>query len=330
MSTATAKKASKGIDLSALDGFNVSSLMEAGSPEAAAESNGKPLEIPLSLIVEDPNQPRTADNPGFSAESLAELADSITESGGVKTPISVRSKNAEGLYVINHGARRFRASKLAKLKTIKAFIDDKHDEYDQAIENIQRENFTPMEIALFIEKREKQGDNRVSIAKRIGKSKAFVTQHASLLTLSPKLRQVYDDDRCRDVLALYELANLNKKFPVEVDEFIDEAPEITRSSVEALKVSTKEAARKADAEDEGEGEGEGGESEGEGGESEATKEKAAKVKVSIMVKHGESLFVLRADKKPSALHLGWIADAETGGEVEVELAELTIDSIVQG
>lgn len=324
MSTATAKK-TKGIDLSGLDNFNVSSLMQAGAPEAAAESNGKPLEIPLAEILEDPDQPRSEDNPGFSAESLTELADSIVESGGVKTPISVRSKNAEGFYVINHGARRYRSSKLAKLKTIKAFIDDKHDEYDQAIENIQRENFTPMEIALFIEKREKKGDSRVSIARRIGKSKAFITQHASLLTLSPELHQVYDDDRCRDVLALYELANLNKKFPVEVSEFIRQAPEITRSSVEALKASTKAAVQAAN--DEGEGEG-GDSGEGEGGGAAPASEKTKKVKALLMVKHGESLFVLRIDKRPSALHLGWIEDAETGNEIEVELSELTIDSIV--
>jgi ParB family chromosome partitioning protein len=329
MSTATAKKAAtKGIGLAGLDDFDVGSLMQAGAPKAAAGSDGKPLEIPLDQIIEDPDQPRSEDNPGFSHESLSELAESIVESGGVKTPISVRSKNAEGFYLINHGARRFRSSKLAKMKTIKAFIDDKHDEYDQAIENIQRENFTPMEIATFIAKREKKGDSRVSIAKRLGKSKAFVTQHASLLSMSPGLREVYDEDRCRDVLALYELVNLEKKFPVEVGEFIEEAPEITRSAVEALKASTK-AAAKVDAEGDEEGEGEG---DGEGEEGAAgTKEKAPKTKkASVMVKHRKSLFVLRFDIRPSALHLGWIEDPETGATTEVELSDLRIDSIVEG
>ena len=328
MSTAT-KKAAKPIDLSGLDDFNVSSLMQAGVPEAKAESNGKPLEIPLDEIIEDPDQPRTADNPGFSHESLSELAESIIESDGVKTPISVRSKNADGFYVINHGARRFRASKLAKRKTIKAFIDDQHDEYDQAIENIQRENFTPMEIALFIEKREKKGDSRVSIAKRLGKSKAFVTQHAALLTLPAELRELYDEGRCRDVLALYELANLHKKHPSEVLKFIETAPEITRSAVEALKASLKAAAKVAEDVDDDEGEG-GDEGAGEGDETEP-KEKSGKVKKpSIMVKHGDSLFVLRADMRPSALRLGWIEDPETGATTEVELSELSIDSIVEG
>ena len=332
MSTATAKKAAtKGIELAGLDGFDVGSLMEAGVPRAAAGSDGTPLEIPLAQIIEDPDQPRSEDNPGFSHESLSELADSIVESGGVKTPISVRSKNADGFYLINHGARRFRSSKLAKMKTIKAFIDDKHDEYDQAIENIQRENFTPMEVATFIAKREKKGDSRVSIAKRLGKSKAFVTQHASLLSMSPSLREVYDEDRCRDVLALYELVNLEKKFPVEVGEFIEDAPEITRSAVEALKASTKAAAAKVGAggDEEGEGEGDG---EGEGKEGAAgTKEKAPKTKkAAVMVKHRKTLFVLRFDMRPSALHLGWIEDPESGSTTEVELSDLRIDSIVEG
>jgi ParB family chromosome partitioning protein len=327
MSTAT-KRAPAPIDLSGLDAFNVSSLMQAGVPEAKAESNGKPLEIPLDEILEDPDQPRTADNPGFSHESLSELAESIEESDGVKTPISVRSKNADGFYVINHGARRFRASKLAKRKTIKAFIDDQHDEYDQAIENIQRENFTPMEIAMFIEKREKKGDSRVSIAKRLGKSKAFVTQHAALLTLPPALRELYDEGRCRDVLALYELANLHKKHPAEVLKFIESVPEITRSAVEALKASLKAAAKAAEegddaGEDDGAGDGDGG------GEADPQEKSGKAKKSSVMVKHGDSLFLLRADIRPSALRLGWIEDPATGATTEVELSELSIDSIVE-
>lgn len=330
MNTAVKPKG-KGIDLSGLDNFNVSSLMEAGAPGAVVvESNGAPLEISLAEIIEDPNQPRTAENPGFSPESLAELADSIKASGGVKTPISVRSRNADGLYVINHGARRFRASVLAATGTIKAFIDDSHDDYDQAIENIQRENFTPMEIAQFIGRREHHGDSRAAIAKRLGKSKAFVTQHAALLVMSNLLRVAYDEGRCRDVLALYDLTNLEKKFPVEVGEFIEREQEITRTAVEGLKTALKAAAEKADA---GGAEGEGGEGEdqeaGSAADAKAPKAKAGKPLVMVKRRKDENLFVLRFDKKPTALHMGWIEDPETGGEVEVELSDLAIDSIVE-
>ena len=320
MSTENVKKIVKGIDLSGLDNFNVSSLMEAGSPKALVESNGKPLELGLREIVEDPDQPRSAENPGFTQASLLELAQSITESKGVKTPISVRSKNAAGMYIINHGARRFRASVLGGFQTIKAFIDDVHDEYDQAIENIQRENFTPMEVALFIDKRERLGESRSAISKRIGKSKTFVTQHASLLALPPELRQVYDDARCRDVLALYELGNLNKKSPQAVAEFLMRTPEITRAAVESLKAATKEVTLATALASENE----------ENTEGAARPSKPTKVgNPLIMVKHENRIFILRADKRPSALHLGWIENTETGDVVEVELSELTLDSIVE-
>jgi len=332
MNTATKPKkvAPKSIDLSGLGNFEVSSLMSAGAPEAK-EQTGKPLDIPLSDIIEDPHQPRTADNPGFSDESIAELAESIKASGGVKTPISVRSKNADGKYVINHGAGRDRASEVAKMKTIKGFIDDTHDDYDQAIENIQRENFTPMEIAAFIEKREGKGDSKTAIAQRLGKSKSYITQHASLLTMPALLREVYDENVCRDVLALYELTNLNKKHAEAVEKYVQETPEITRSSVEALKASLKAGAKAAA--DEGDGdeddEGEGGDGEGEGAD--GSKEPGTKVKkATLMVKHEKALYVLRLDMRPSALHLGWIEEPDTGKTMEVELADLALDSIVEG
>lgn len=323
MSTALAKK-SKGVDLSGLDDFNISSLMTAGGPMEQVAPTGKPLEIPLSEIAEDPNQPRSQESPGFSSGSLRELAESIA-SRGIKSPISVRSKNAEGFHVINHGARRFRAAALAHLKTIPAFIDDEHEEYDQAIENIQRESFTAMEIAEFIGRREGLGESRSAIAKKLGKSKGFVTQHAALLSLPPELRVLYTEGRCGDVLALYELANLNKTYPYEVQEFLRETPEVTRAMVAALKASTKSAAAQEDPD--------ASDQSSETGRTSASPDNGKPDKVrkpSIMVKRGDQLFVLRAELRPSSLHLGWIEHPETNERQEVELADLSIDSIIEG
>lgn len=309
----------RAIDLSGLDNFDVSSLMVAGVPEL--EPNGKPLEIPLDLIIEDPEQPRSEDNPGFSMESLDELAKSIIQSQGVKAPISVQPANADGKYVINHGARRYRASKQAGLETIKAFIDDTHDDYDQAIENIQRENFTPMEIAQFIAKRERLNDTRAAIAERLGKSKGFVTQHASLLSMPVELRDVYDKGRCRDVLALYELNNLYKKSPEAVLDFLSGPIEVSRPAVESLKTTLKElllpnAEVKAAPQAKPDGDGEKKEVE------------RAKIQLKTLVKWQEKIYELRTDIRPSALHLGWIFDSHSSVMTEIELSELTIDSIV--
>ena len=88
------------------------------------------LELDLSLIDEDPNQPRTE----FDPVTLQELSDTI-RLRGVKTPISVHPHpQIEGRFIINHGARRFRASILAKKKTIPAFIDTDYSKVDQMIE----------------------------------------------------------------------------------------------------------------------------------------------------------------------------------------------------
>lgn len=104
------------------------------------------LELDLSLIDEDPNQPRTE----FDPVTLQELSDTI-RLRGVKTPISVHPHpQIEGRFIINHGARRFRASILAKKKTIPAFIDTDYSKVDQMIENLQRDALTPREIADFI------------------------------------------------------------------------------------------------------------------------------------------------------------------------------------
>ncbi|RPZ95426.1 chromosome partitioning protein ParB, partial [Pseudomonas aeruginosa] len=103
-----------------LDGLgDLSSLLD--EPQAAnAAPGGGPQELPLDLIDEDPHQPRTADNPGFSPESIAEIGETI-KARGVKSPISVRENpDAPGRYLINHGARRYRGSKWAEKTTIPA------------------------------------------------------------------------------------------------------------------------------------------------------------------------------------------------------------------
>jgi ParB family chromosome partitioning protein len=361
MSASMAKKklvaAVTKIDLSGLKQFSVVDVM-AGGLRAAS---GRPLELSLDDIAEDPDQARGEGNPGFSAESLAELAESIGESKGVKTPISVRSKNAEGKYLINHGARRYRASKLAGVKTIQAFIDDSHDDYDQAVENIQREAFTPMEIALFIQKRERAGDDRKTIAKRLGKNKAYVTFHAALLELPPALRAVYDSGRCQDTTLLYNLGNLAKEFPEEVSRFVGQASDITRSTFEVLKAQLREGRLQGESVDPGNSssalpqlttiekgaadersnvvgkrDGDANDSDPSASHSrkaepqrqERTESQLRAKKAAVMVSHKEQLYVLRVDQAPSALHLGWIEDPATGKKTEVELADLRIDSIV--
>ena len=104
-------------------------------------------EIALSQIIANPDQPRRT----FDEEALEELADSIREHG-VISPITLRD-NGDGSYMIIAGERRFRASKLAGLEHIPAYIRTAKDEQVMEwalIENIQREDLDAIEVIGYI------------------------------------------------------------------------------------------------------------------------------------------------------------------------------------
>lgn len=210
------------------------------SPDGAC-SDGGPLLLPIGDVYEDPGQPRTESNPGFSRESLEELAGTIRERG-IKTPISVRREGER--YVINHGARRYRAAKLARLERIPAYIDADYSEFDQVVENLQRNALTSREIADVIGRHLGKGMSRAKIARAIGKSAAFVTQHAALLDLPEVLDDVYRSGRCSDVTVLYDLLVARRKSPEAVDSWLETEEEITRVSARTLKKFLRSEERK--------------------------------------------------------------------------------------
>jgi ParB family chromosome partitioning protein len=201
-----------------------------------ALSNAGPMHIPLELLDEDPNQPRTADNPGFSPESLKELADTI-RLRGVKTPISVRDNpTARGRYIINHGTRRFRASALAGNTTIPGFLDNDYDNADQVVENLHRNALTPREIADYIGRELARGKKKRDIAKELAKSPAFISQHVTLLDLPDPLADAFNSGRSRDVTLINDLVTIYTKKPNEVTAWLaDDDQEITRGSVKLLR-----------------------------------------------------------------------------------------------
>ncbi|MDD5277302.1 MAG: ParB/RepB/Spo0J family partition protein [Methylovulum sp.] len=197
---------------------------------------GNPLELDMGLIDEDPNQPRTEDNPGFAHESLAELSASI-RLRGVKTPISVRENpDMPGRYIINHGARRFRASKRADKITIPCFIDNDYIDDDQVVENLHRDGLTAREIADHIGRKLAMGMKKGDIAKAISKSAAFVTQHVTLLDLPDPIADMFNAGRTKDVTVVNELVTAYKKNPQEVtDWLLDETQELTRGTVKLFR-----------------------------------------------------------------------------------------------
>ena len=146
------------------------------------------VDIPLSELRPNPYQPRKT----FDESSLQELAASI-ERSGVFQPIIVRKSAVKG-YEIIAGERRFRASKLAKKKTIPAIIRD----FDEAqmmevavLENLQREDLTPLEEAQAYEMLQKNlGLTQAEVSKRLGKSRPYIANYLRLLTLPQKTKRL--------------------------------------------------------------------------------------------------------------------------------------------
>lgn len=185
-------------------------LGDLSSLLSESKQEGSPLEIDLNLIDEDPEQPRVT----FNKNTLSELAKSIVKSG-VKTPISLRNGDG-GRFVINHGARRYRASKIAALETIPAFIDNTHTKADQVVENIHRDNLTPVEIATYIDEQISLGKKKKDIAEEIGKSSAFISQHVVLLSLPEDIKFLLNPNVCNDITVIYEFSKEYKRNPKEV------------------------------------------------------------------------------------------------------------------
>ncbi len=207
-------------------------LLGAALPHAS----GAPLKVDIERIHPDPNQPRSMANPGFSEASIAELAASFGPEGP-KSPISVRDHpTLPGHYMINHGERRWRAAVLKGLTKLGVFIDNNHTEDDQVIENVQREDMLPREIAEYIRRKLKQGLKKKEVAELIGKSPSFITQHAALLDLPGPIAKVFNTGRANDVTVVSELVTAYKKNPKEVEAWLeDDNHEVTRGEVKLLR-----------------------------------------------------------------------------------------------
>ena len=144
------------------------------------------LRIPVDMIEPNPYQPRM----NFDQEALDELADSIRTLGLIQ-PITVRRKE-EGRYQIISGERRFRACRLAGMDMIPAYIRDTNDQgmLEMAIvENIQRENLDPIEVAMSYQRLiEECSLTQEQMAVRVGKKRASVTNYLRLLKLPAKIQ----------------------------------------------------------------------------------------------------------------------------------------------
>ena len=166
-------------------GRGLDALIDTTS-EVKTEGSSNLNEVELSQIEPNPNQPRRE----FDQEALQELANSIRELGIIQ-PITLR-KVEGGKYQIIAGERRWRASQLAGLQTIPAYIVSVEDQgvMEMAlVENIQREDLNAIEIALAYQHlAETTGMTQAKISERVGKSRAAVTNYLRLLKLPAQVQ----------------------------------------------------------------------------------------------------------------------------------------------
>ena len=143
-------------------------------------------EIDIDLIETNPNQPRTE----FDEDKLAELSDSI-RANGVIVPITLR-KIDDAHYQIIAGERRYRASKMAGLTKIPAYIRAANDEQTHVmalIENIQRDDLNAIEIALGYQKA--MNDfvlTQEQLSEKVGKKRATIANFLRLLKLPAEIQ----------------------------------------------------------------------------------------------------------------------------------------------
>ena len=138
-------------------------------------------EIEIDRIAPNPKQPRTH----FGEQALDELAESIRTLGVIQ-PITVR-KEADGRYTIISGERRWRASKLAGLTSMPAYIREADEESMLAmaiVENIQRQDLNAIEVALSLQRLVDECHlTQDSLGERVGKKRSTVANYLRLLKL---------------------------------------------------------------------------------------------------------------------------------------------------
>ena len=209
------KKQALGRGLSALLNDPENDIKSA-SDKNADKVVGNIIELDLDYIEVNPFQPRS----NFNDESIRELATSIRELGVIQ-PITVR-KLGFNEYQLVSGERRYRASKLLGMETIPAYIRIANDQESlemALVENIQRQDLDPIEIALSYQRLiDEINLTQEKLSDRVGKKRSTIANYLRLLKLDPIIqtgmrdgflsmghgRTLVNIDKKQDQLALYE------------------------------------------------------------------------------------------------------------------------------
>ena len=211
-----------------------------------AEVGAAALEVPVAAISPNPRQPRTH----FDEESLAGLTASITELG-VLQPILVRDAG-EGRYELIAGERRWRAAKRAGRTTVPVVVRDADTDaalLEQAlVENLHRADLNAMEeAAAYQQLIEDFGLTQEEVAKRVGKSRAAVTNTLRLFQLPPAIQSLVADGQLTAGHARALLGTPDRAFQTGLAQRVVREGLSVREVEEAVRVRSGGAEPSADA-----------------------------------------------------------------------------------
>ncbi|MDR5589874.1 ParB/RepB/Spo0J family partition protein [Christiangramia sp. SM2212] len=217
---------------------------------------GHIVELEMSSIEVNPFQPRTS----FNEDSLKELATSIRELGVIQ-PITVRKLDFDKYQLVS-GERRFRASKIVGLETIPAYIRIANDQESlemALVENIQRQDLDPIEIALSYQRLIDEIQlTQEQLSDRIGKNRSTIANYLRLLKLDPIIqtgmrdgflsmghgRALINIDDTQKQLDIYEKI-LQKSLSVrDTEQLVRELNSVGKSETSAKKVSVPKTYKK--------------------------------------------------------------------------------------
>ncbi len=205
--------------------------------------------VPVEMVVPNPFQPRLS----FDEEALEELATSIRNLGLIQ-PITVRRVSASRYQIIS-GERRFRACKMAGMTMIPAYVRDTNDRgmLEMAIvENIQREELDPIELAMSYERLiDECGLTQEAMADRVGKKRTSVTNTLRLLKLPAKVQHDLKEGlitvgHAKVILGMddpavqQQLCDLTIRGALSVRQLEDKVRDIIHMSGQPLKAGRKE------------------------------------------------------------------------------------------
>jgi ParB family chromosome partitioning protein len=195
-------------------GKGLSALIPRDADKATDEVHYR--QVPLDAIAPNPLQPRRQ----FDDERLAELAQSVRENGVVQ-PLVLR-RNGGGFTIVA-GERRYRAARMAGLDAAPCVIMDNVDDVRllelALVENIQREDLNPLELAEAYRRLIEQcGLTQAQLAQRIGRSRTAVANHLRLLTLPDSIKRFIHDGKLTEGHARAMLALDNEAQMLEMAE----------------------------------------------------------------------------------------------------------------